>query len=157
MIMPGPARRSNEVAFSDFERLALDDEPRAMAFENESNGARHVAVRQRVFARFEHLQIQNQSPRRAVFERGVPQLNDAAERDVEADDVAGFFHSGEKVSAFPKARFEGRHRLAIDIALRILPVAFEVLALELLFESFERFGHGVTLPGLVESYLARFL
>ena len=84
-------------------------------------------------------------------------MNDAAKRHVEADNVAGFLHGGKEVFAFPKTSFERRHRLAIDIALLVLPVAFEIFALEFFLESFECFGHGFYLRGLFESYLARFV
>ena len=155
MIVPSPARCGDEIAFADLEGFALDDQPGAMAFQDEPDRARHMAVRQRIFAGLEQLQIQYQGARGAVFQRRIPQLDDTPERDIEADHLAGFFHGGEEVFAFPVAGVEGRHRLACHIALLILPIALEVLALQLVFELFQCFGHNVT-SSEYSSYLARF-
>ncbi len=97
-----------------------------------------------VLARLKQLQIQHQGARSAVFESWIPKLDDAAERDIEADDIAGFFHGGEEILAFPVAGVEGRHRLACGIALNVLPVTFEVLAFQLFLELFQYFRHSVT-------------
>ena len=144
VIVPGPAGRGDKVAFADLEGFALDDQPRAVAFQDETDRAGHVAVGQGVFTGLEQLQIEHQRTRCAVLERRVPQLNDAAKRDIQADNVAGFFHGGKKIFAFPKASVERRHRLAIDIPLLVLPVAFEILALQFFFEGFKCFRHRST-------------
>ena len=115
-----------------------------MAFQNKSDRAGDMAVRSGVLAGLEQLQIQHQGARGAVFESGIPQLDDAPERHVEADHVAGFFHGGEEILALPVAGIEGRHRLARRIALNVLPVTFEVFALQFFLELFQYFGHRIT-------------
>jgi hypothetical protein len=56
-------------------------------------------------------------------------LKHPAERNIQTDHVAGFFHGGKKIFAFPMTWPERRHRLAVSVTLNVLPVSFEVFAL----------------------------
>src|SRR5882724_10594976 len=116
-----------------------------MAFENETNRPSHMTVRQRILAGLEQLKIQDQRARGAVFERRIPHLDYAPERYIQADHIPGFFHGGKKIFSFPMARLERRHRLAVDIALNVLPITFEILTFELCLKSLECVSHKIIL------------
>ena len=98
-------------------------------------------MRESVLPRLQQLQVQHQSARGAVFQRRIPHLNHAPERDIEPDHFTGLFHGGKKILSLPKAGRKGGDGLTINIALSALPVTLEVFALELFFESLKCFGH----------------
>src|SRR5262245_6362696 len=116
-----------------------------MTLQNETNRAGHMAVRWRILAGLEQLKVQNQGARRTILERRVPHLNHAPEGDVQADHVAGFFHGGEKIFSLPVARLERRYWLTVDVALNILPIAFEILAFQFFLKSPQCISHRLIL------------
>jgi hypothetical protein len=68
-------------------------------------------------------------------------LNYPPKRKIEPDNFAGFFDGGKELFALPMTRFIRGHRFSINIALNILPIAFEILTLKFILECFEYFGH----------------
>ena len=63
VLMPGPGRREDEIALLHRTRLAIHDRGRARALEHETQGIHRVAVRSRLLARQQNLDVGRERPR----------------------------------------------------------------------------------------------
>src|SRR5262249_59520960 len=62
MLMPGPRRREDEIALLHRTSLAIDDRGRARALEYETQGIHRMAVRSRLLARKQNLDVGRRRP-----------------------------------------------------------------------------------------------
>ena len=103
MIMPGPARCDDEVAWFHLCTLAINRRVRTMAFHHKTQRALGVAVAGCNFARHDDLQarVQRLGDARLAGEARVFKNQHPAHRLFSADELAGLHQVGADVAVFP--------------------------------------------------------
>ena len=102
MIVPGPVRRRNEIAFEHGKAFAFDDGISVgRALDDEADRRRRVAVRRRDFAGFHQLHRDMHGVGHAGGESGIAHLNRAPPRFAGGNQLAGPIERLQNLVALP--------------------------------------------------------
>ena len=159
VVVPGPARRDDEVARPHGRALAVHRGVGAGAFDDEAQRALRVAVAGRHLAGKDQLQagVERLRDRRLAAQLRVLQDQDAAHRLLRRDRLAGAHQEGADLVVLPEGRHAGRVGLRRHQRMQHFPQRGEVVrlhvAVQLLAQLRGRVGcvhRGLLLPAAAQ-------